>query len=180
MNQVAMGPGTMMRSRREHFLRLLAVAMMAAMAGGRGRTQTRAGAQAAPQAESQDGPAGATNESGAGAPKDDCAGLRVIQGRITAIEGNVLTVKTPDSFPGGGPGMHAQFVMRGPEMRVDISAGRVLHPDGKQEDKQPMAVGERVVVVFRETAGAGAETESAVRPAAIVERVSTSDRVTTH
>lgn len=180
MNQVAMSPGTRLRSRREHFLRLLAMGMLAAMAGGRGRTQTLAGAQAAPQAESQEGPKGATNEPGAGAPKDDCAGLRVIQGRIAAIEGSVLTVKTPDRFPGGGPGMHAQFVMRGAEMRVDLSAGRVLHPDGKQEDRQPLAVGERVVVVFRETAAAGAEAENAVHTAAVVERVSTSDKVETH
>jgi hypothetical protein len=140
---------------RGEFLKLLALAMVAAVAGREG------GAEA--------------QSDNAGAPAGDCSGLRVIQGRITAIDGSVVTVKTPDGFP-GGPGIHAQFVMRGPEFRVDISACRILHPDGKEDDKQPLAVGERVVAVLLQ---AGATSGGTVA-AAIVERVSTSDRVTTH
>ncbi len=154
-----MGSGAV-RSRRGQLLGLLAAGMVTALAASPG---DRADAQEKP----------------AGAPADDCSGLRVIQGRITAIDGSVLTVKTPDGYP-GGPGIHAQFVMRGPEFRVDISASRVLQPDGRQDDRQPLAVGERVVVAFQEPSAASAETVSAARAAAIVERVSTSDRVITH
>jgi hypothetical protein len=142
---------------RGEFLKLLAMAMIAAVAG-------RAGGA---EAQAQDA-------GDAGAPAGDCSGLRVIQGRITAIDGSVVTVKTPDGYP-GGPGVHAQFVLRGPEFRVDISASRILLPDGKQDDRQPLAVGERVVAVLSQTKASGAAA-----PAAIVERVSASDRVATH
>jgi hypothetical protein len=140
---------------RGEFLKLLALAMIAGVAGGEG------GAQADGQ--------------GVGVPVGDCAGLRVIQGRITAIDGSVVTVKCPDGFP-GGPGIHAQFVMRGPEFRLDIAASRILHPDGKEDDKQPLAVGERVVAVLN----VPGEASGGVLAAAVVERVSTSDRVVTH
>jgi len=144
------------RSRRGQFLWLLAGGIVAGVAASGGK-----------ETAAQEGTGAATS--------DDCSGLRVIQGRITAIDGNLLTVKTPDGFP-GGPGIHAQFVTRGPEFRVDISAGRVLQPDGKQEDRQPLQAGERVVVVLTQAG----EASGATVAAAVVERVSTSDRVTTH
>jgi hypothetical protein len=151
------------RSRRGEFLKLLAGGIVVAVAGGGGRDKASA------------------QENAAAVQAGDCGGLRVIQGRIAAIDGSVVTVKTPDGYPGGGPGMHAQFVTRGPEFRVDISAGRVLHPDGKQEDRQPLSVGERVVVVLNESsAGAGAQAANAPYAAVVVERVSTSDRMVTH
>jgi hypothetical protein len=154
----------MIRSRREQFLQLLAVGVLAAVAGG--------------------GKEGGAQEGSGAAPADARPGwcvadLRMVQGRVTAIDGNLLTVKTPDGYP-GGPGIHAQFVTRGPEFRVDISAGRVLEPDGRQDDRQPLAVGERVVVLFREPSAASAETTNAPLAAVMVERVSTSDRVVTH
>jgi hypothetical protein len=147
------------RHGRGDFLKLMAMAMIAAVAGREGNAEGQAKA------------AGTNADEGA----RDCSGLRVIQGRITAIDGSVMTVKTPDGFP-GGPGIHAQFVMRGPELRVDISASRILLPDGKENDKQPLAVGERVVAVLTQ----GGEASGATVMAAIVERVSTSDRMTTH
>jgi hypothetical protein len=36
----------------------------------------------------------------------------VIQGRITTMQGALVTVKAPDSYA-GGPGIHAQFVIAG-------------------------------------------------------------------
>src|SRR5580658_7070885 len=142
---------------RGEFLKLLALGMIAAVAGGEG------------------GAEGQAKDAGTGEPAGDCSGLRLIQGRITAIDGSVVTVKCPDGFP-GGPGIHAQFVMRGPEFRVDISASKILLPDGKEDDKQPLAVGERVVAVLQDASEAAGATVAA----AIVERVSTSDRVVTH
>ena len=53
----------------------------------------------------------------------------VIQGRITGIQGDLVTVKTPDGYP-GGPGAHALFVSAGPTFKVDVSRCRVLLPDG--------------------------------------------------
>jgi hypothetical protein len=145
------------RSRRGQILWLLAGGIVAGIAASGGNEM-------------------AAQEGSSAASSGDCSGLRVVQGRITAIDGNFLSVKTPDGFPGGGPGIHAQFVTRGPEFRVDISAGRVLQPDGQQEDKQPLVVGERVVVVLHQSG----EASGATVTAAIVERVSTSDRVATH
>lgn len=72
----------------------------------------------------------------------------VIQGRITAIQGTLVTVKAPDGYP-GGPGVHAQVVTAGPTFKVDVSHARVLLPDGKQADTQPLAVGDHVLMVLR-------------------------------
>ena len=108
----------------------------------------------------------------------------VIQGRITGIQGGLVTVKIPDGYP-GGPGGHAQFVTAGPTYRVDVSRARVLLPDGKQTDERLLAVGDRVVMVV-----SGPEPESPVpgsRPkvspmyyASVIERVLQSDRIVTH
>jgi hypothetical protein len=108
----------------------------------------------------------------------------VIQGRITGIQGDLVTVKTPDGYP-GGPGGHAQFVTAGPTYRVDVSRARVLLPDGKQADERPLAVGDRVLMVL-----SGPESESPVPGsrlnvspicfASIIERVVQGDRIVTH
>ncbi len=108
----------------------------------------------------------------------------VIQGRVTAIQGAVLTVKTPDGYP-GGPGVHAQFVIAGPTFRVDISRARVLLPDGKQADKLPLRVGDRVLMVL---GGPDSESSAPRSPqkasqtyfASIIERIAPSDKIITH
>jgi len=104
----------------------------------------------------------------------------VIQGRITGIQGAVVTVKTPDGYP-GGPGGHAQFVIAGPTFRVDVSRARVLLPDGKETDKLPLAVGDRVLMVL--TVPVRSPEPSIVSrtySASIVERVVQGDKITTH
>jgi len=105
----------------------------------------------------------------------------VIQGRITALQGTLVTVKLPDGYP-GGPGAHAQFVTRGPSFRVDISHARVLLPDGSQTDKLPLALGDRVVMVLKrpDSTSAGSGSPSLTYSASIVERVVPGDRVITH
>ena len=105
----------------------------------------------------------------------------VIQGRITGIQGAVVTVKTPDGSPGGRGG-HAQFVISGPTFRVDVSRARVLLPDGKQTDKLPLAVGDRVLIALTGVDSGSAEPGS-VSPtysASIVERVVQGDKIITH
>jgi hypothetical protein len=105
----------------------------------------------------------------------------VIQGRITGIQGTIVTVKLPDGYPGGGGG-HAQFVTAGPIFSVDISHARVLLPDGKQTDKLPLAIGDRVLMVLRGRDAGLAELGS-VSPtysASIVERVVQGDKIITH
>jgi hypothetical protein len=77
---------------------------------------------------------------------DSCAPL-VIQGRITAIHGAVVTVKTPDAYP-GGPGVHAQFVIGGPTFKADISRARILLADGRGIDSLPLAVGDHVLMLL--------------------------------
>jgi len=109
----------------------------------------------------------------------------VIQGRITAIQGALVTVKVPDGYP-GGPGIHAQVVIAGPTLKVDVSHARVLLPDGKQADTQPLAVGDRVLMVLR-----GPDSEGPAplgKPANVdrtyfastIERIVYSDKITTH
>lgn len=109
----------------------------------------------------------------------------VIQGRITAIDGALVTVKTPDGYPGGGPGIHAQFVSRGPTFNVDVSRARVLLPDGKGIDSLPLAVGDRVLMVL---SALGSKPLAPNVPAnvnqtyfaSIVERIVVGDKVITH
>ena len=107
--------------------------------------------------------------------------LLVIQGRITGIQGTVVTVKVPNGYP-GEKGGHAQFVTAGPIFRVDISDARVLLPDGKQTDKLPLVIGDRVLMVLNGEKSDSVEPSS-VSPtysASIVERVVEGDKVTTH
>lgn len=108
----------------------------------------------------------------------------VIQGRITGREGALVTVKTPDGYP-GGPGGHAQFVTAGPTFRVDVSRARVLMPDGKQADQVPLAVGDRVVMVLSQPdsgspAPGGSQNVNQIYIAAVIERVVQSGTITTH
>jgi len=97
----------------------------------------------------------------------------VIQGRITGIHGTIVTVKLPDGYPGGRGG-HAQFVTAGSVFSVDVSHARVLLPDGKQTDKLPLAIGDRVLMVLT-----GPDAGSKYS-ASIVERVEPGDKIITH
>jgi hypothetical protein len=108
----------------------------------------------------------------------------VIQGRITAMQGDLVTVKTPDGYP-GGPGMHAQFVTAGPAFSVDISHARVLLPDGRQTDKRPLAVGDRVLMVLSGADSAapvpGSSTQiNRTYHASTIERIVQGDKIVTH
>ena len=105
----------------------------------------------------------------------------VIQGRITGIQGSIVTVKVPNGYP-GEKGGHAQFLTAGPIFRVDVSHARVLLPDGKQTDNLPLAIGDQVLMVLTGSDAGSAETGS-VSPtysASIVERVVQGDKITTH
>lgn len=105
----------------------------------------------------------------------------VIQGQITKIQEALVTVKTPDGYP-GGPGIHAQFVTAGPTFRVDVSRARVLLPDGRQADKTPLAVGDRVLVVLTgpDLGPLAPDNMRETYFASIVERLVHSDRIVTH
>jgi len=110
--------------------------------------------------------------------------LLVIQGRITAIQGALVTVKTPDGYP-GGPGGHAQYVLRGATYRVNVSHARIMLPDGKQADRLPLAVGDRVLVILSapeaESTGSGSlPNVNLTYPASVIERLVESDRIVTH
>lgn len=105
----------------------------------------------------------------------------VIQGRITTIEGTLVTVKTPNGYPGARGG-HAQYVTAGPTFRVDISHARVLLPDGRRADNAPLAVGDRVLMVLTGP-DSGPPRPGSVNQtysASIVERVVQSDKIVTH
>jgi hypothetical protein len=100
------------------------------------------------------------------------------------MQGGLATVKTPDNYP-GGPGIHPQFVIAGPTFKVDVSRARVLLPDGKQPDKRPLEVGDRVLMVLRES-GSGSpqpsspENISRTYFASVIERIANPDKIVTH
>lgn len=106
--------------------------------------------------------------------------LLVIQGRITGIQGTLLTVKAPNGYP-GEKGGHGQFVTAGPTFRVDISHARVLLPDGKQADKLPLVTGDHVLMVLTgANPGSTQPGVSQTYSALIVERVVQGDKIITH
>ena len=108
---------------------------------------------------------------------------QVIQGRITAMQGALVTVKTPDGYP-GGPGIHAQFVIAGPTFKVDVSRARVLLPDGRRVDTRPLAVGDRVLMLLSgpdsgpPAPGSGDLSQTYL--ASVIERIADSDKIITH
>lgn len=116
-------------------------------------------------------------------PKPASCATVVIQGQITAIEGDLVTVKTPDAYPGTAKGIHAQFVTQGASFKADVSRARLLLPDGTQPDPQPLAVGEHVVMVLCGPSSSPAPEPFAAQPkyvAKIIERLLTNDKITTH
>lgn len=117
-------------------------------------------------------------------PKPVASGPLVIQGRITAIQDALATVKTPDGYP-GGPGIHAQLVIVGPTFKVDVSRARVSLPDGRQADTLPLAVGDRVLVVLSGPRSGSPEPSvpgnlNQTYFASIIERIAGSDKIITH
>ena len=126
---------------------------------------------------SRDSRAPVRRESDSGAPL-------VIQGRITSIAGALVTVKTPDGYP-GGPGGHPEFVLAGSTFKADVSRARVLLPDGRRADTQPLAVGDRVLIVLSSSDSGSPAPNSSVNikriyTASIVERLVVGDKVITH
>jgi hypothetical protein len=146
------------------YVLLAAVALLAAIGSAKGVER-----QAEPQSQER--------------PRPDSSEPFVIQGRITGIQGTLVMVKTPDSYP-GGTGTHALFVIAGISFKVDISHARVLLPDGKQADKQPLTIGDRVLMVL---SGPNSASTS-VSPlslnqtyfASTIERIAPGDKATTH
>lgn len=134
-------------------------------------------------AEAQNRPKQADSQLN-GALQPAAAEVTAIQGRITGIQGTVVTIKTPDGYPDRSGG-HAQFVTAGPTCRVDVSHARFLLPDGTRADKQPLAVGDRVLVVLNSPVSLQpvlGSPPNAGPPyfASIIERVVQSDRIVTH
>lgn len=116
--------------------------------------------------------------------KATCFDPLVIQGRITGIQGTVVTVKSPNGYP-GGPGGHAQFVVAGPSFTIDISRARILLPDGKQLDRLPLEVGDHALMVLSgpgptPPAPGGAHNVNHAYAASIVQRIVQGDTFISH
>ena len=126
----------------------------------------------------------AAGQSGGPIVRSPVSQARLIQGRITGIEGHHVTVKTPDLYP-GTEGVHAHFVVAGSSFTTDISRARVLLADGVQIDKRPLEIGENVVVLL-----SGPELQPAARGTApdfkhsytadIIERLVQGDKLVNH
>jgi len=109
----------------------------------------------------------------------------VFQGRITTLKGNVISVKTPDDYP-GTDGIHSQAVGLGPTYKVAVPHGHVLFPDGKRPDTRPLAIGEYVLVVLQCESGPAAPpggnpaTKELAHSALIVERLVGAEKFVGH
>ena len=105
----------------------------------------------------------------------------VIQGRVTRIVDALVSVKTPDGYPGEG-GAHPLFVAAGPTFSVDITGARLLLPDGKHVDKRSLVVGDHVLMVLSSSHSGSPQSSSLTQTysACIVERTVESDKITTH
>jgi hypothetical protein len=86
-------------------------------------------------------------------PVTDTAPLLVIQGKVTAIRGTVVTVKTPDTRTSPA------VIIAGPTFSVDISGATFQSASGKSITPPPtLVVGNAVAVAGRQ----GATPASAV------------------
>lgn len=86
-------------------------------------------------------------------PVTDTAPLLVIQGKVTAIRGTVVTVKTPDTRTSPA------VIIAGPTFSVDISGATFQSASGKSITPPPaLVVGDAVAIAGRQ----GATPASAV------------------
>ena len=161
------GPNEILRRRSPKIYAALAASVLLMLIGGVKSREVRADSQ--------------TQLSRQSVPSDPL----VIQCRITAIQGALVTVKVPDGYP-GGPGIHAQVVTAGPTFKVDVSHARVLLPDGKEADTQPLAVGDRVLMVLRGPDSEGPAPLGKLANldrtyfASTIERIVYNDKIVTH
>lgn len=74
--------------------------------------------------------------------------LSVIQGKVTKIQGNIVTVKTPDYGPYCPPGQAClAIIYAGPTFKVDISRAIFQSPSGRRQSPRPkLKVNDSVVV----------------------------------
>lgn len=81
----------------------------------------------------------------------DAQRLSVIQGQVKTIQGNILTVKTPDLPPYCPPGrVCPAIVVVGPTFTVDISRAIFQSASGSRQRQRPrFKVGNSVVVAGR-------------------------------
>jgi hypothetical protein len=81
-------------------------------------------------------------------PIPDSPRLLVIQGRVTNIQGNIVTVKTPDVPPFCPPGRVCPLIIQvGPTFSVDISRATFQSPSGTRQSPKPkLTLNDSVVV----------------------------------
>ena len=104
----------------------------------------------------------------------------LIQGRITALQGSLISVKTPDAYP-RGPGRRSLYVAAGPTFRVNIATARFLLADGQRTDPKPLAVGERVIVLLSMPyiqPPVTPRTPPSIYAATVIERQAVADSIT--
>ena len=79
----------------------------------------------------------------------------LLKGEVTAIEGSQLIVKTADYGPGltGGPGIHSHAIILGKSYLVDLSTARFQATDGTGVARQPLVVGDKVVMLVTSKPG---------------------------
>ena len=75
----------------------------------------------------------------------------LIQGRVTAVEGDVVAVKTPDHGPGlsHGPGIHSMLIALGKTYSVNIATAAYEAWDGTTMPGLKLKVGDSVVMVLK-------------------------------
>lgn len=84
-------------------------------------------------------------------PSSNSLRLSVIQGKVTSIQGNTVTVKTPDVAPYCPPGRFCPaIIIVGPTFKVNIARATFQSPSGSPQSPKPLLkVNDSVVVVGR-------------------------------
>ncbi len=90
----------------------------------------------------------------------------LIQGRVVAIDGDRVTVKTPDHGPGlnHGPGIHSMLIALGKTYTVDVSTATFETWDGTRTPKFKPVVGDSVIVMLKSSASPQSGVAGAASP----------------
>ncbi len=79
----------------------------------------------------------------------------LLKGDVTAVDGSLATVKTADYGPGTShaQAVHSQAIVSGKSYLVDLSHARFQATDGEGVANQPLAAGDKVVMLVNSTPG---------------------------
>lgn len=79
----------------------------------------------------------------------------LLKGQVAAVDGNQVIIKTADYGPGlsNAAGVHSHAIVSGKSYLVDLSKALFQATDGTSVARQPLVVGDKVVMLVNSTPG---------------------------